>query len=110
MNKKILIGSVLTILMLVTISFATAVTSNTNKDVENKESPLFRIRTKLAIGERIKNLAIIFLRQRIFFLPFQWLSHEILSIRDRLNCKQTQNPAVCTEAVRCTFMVPECWK
>lgn len=66
MNKKILIFVVLATLMLVTITFATAIqTTNTNK----KESPLYKIRTKLAIGERIQNLKTKFIGERIFFLP-----------------------------------------
>ncbi|MDH7517954.1 MAG: hypothetical protein QHH19_06390, partial [Candidatus Thermoplasmatota archaeon] len=78
MNKKILVVSILTILMLVTISFATAVTSNTNTtNSKKKESPLFKIRTELAIGEKLQNLKETikakFLGERLFFLPFQWL-------------------------------------
>ena len=58
--------------MLVAISFASAVTINT-QTTEKRESPLFKIRTKLAIGEQIKDLTTKFLRQRIFFLKFEWL-------------------------------------
>ncbi|MDH7517749.1 MAG: hypothetical protein QHH19_05340, partial [Candidatus Thermoplasmatota archaeon] len=46
-------------------------TNTTNS--KKKESPLFKIRTELAIGERIKDLVTRFLGQRIFFLTFQWL-------------------------------------
>ncbi|HEY0089047.1 MAG TPA: hypothetical protein VGB37_09390 [Candidatus Lokiarchaeia archaeon] len=59
--------------MLVTISFASAINSNTT-NVEKKESPLYRIRTRLAIGEKIgqifKNIKTKFLGDRMFFLPF----------------------------------------
>ena len=75
MNKKILTISILAIFMLVTISFATAITTNTT-DTQKRESPLFKIRTRLAIGERIKDLTTKFLKTRIF-LPFQWLRNKI---------------------------------
>jgi hypothetical protein len=75
MDKKILILGVLVVLMLVTISFASAVTTNTQNT--RKESPLYNIRTKLAIGERIQNLKETikakFVGERLFFLPLQWL-------------------------------------
>jgi len=71
MNKKILIGSILAVLMLVAISFATTVSSNTTTN-EKKETPLYKIRTKLAIGEQIKDMATKFLKTREFLL-LQWL-------------------------------------
>ena len=54
MNKKILIVSILAVLMLMAISMASAV--NTTTSMEKKESPLFRIRTRRAIGERLDEL------------------------------------------------------
>jgi hypothetical protein len=78
MNKKILAISVLAVLMLVTITYASAISSNTTP-VKKKESPLFKIRTKLAIGERLQNLRenikAKFVGERIFFLPFEWLKN-----------------------------------
>jgi len=73
MNKKLLVVSILAVLMLIAISFATAVTSNTNTTTKKRESPLFGIRTKLAIGQKLQDLTTRFIRQRVFFLPFQWL-------------------------------------
>ncbi len=71
MNKKILIFGALAALMLVTISFATAIqTTNTQK----RESPLFNIRAKLAIGEKLQNLKVKFIGERLFFIPSQWSS------------------------------------
>ena len=55
MNKKILLVSILSFLMLLTISFASAIDINTS-DVERKESPLFGIRTKRAITEKINDI------------------------------------------------------
>ena len=74
MKKKIATISILTIFMLVTISYATALnTTNT----ENKESPLYRIRTSRAITEKIgkviENIKAKFLEKRVFYLPFQKL-------------------------------------
>ena len=72
MNKKILLISILSFLMLLTISFASAINTNTT-DIERKESPLYRIRIRRAIGEKItiiiENIRTKFLGERIFFLP-----------------------------------------
>lgn len=81
MNKKILIFGVLAALMLVTILFATVVSSNTTTTVKKKESPLFGIRTRLAIGERLEklkeNIKARFIGERVFFLPFGFLRNKI---------------------------------
>jgi len=62
--------------MLVAISYTTAVNSNT-AHIEKKESPLYKIKTRWAIGEKIseivKNIKIKYLGQRIFFIPFRWI-------------------------------------
>ena len=61
--------------MLLTISFASAINTNTT-DFEQKESPLYKIRTKRAIGEKITNIVenfrTKFLGERIYFLPPQF--------------------------------------
>jgi len=87
MNKKLLIISILAIFTLVAISFASAI--NTAKPIEKKDSPLFRIRTRRAIGERLQELRerikARFIGERLFFLPFQWLRNsDDLSLRQRL--------------------------
>ena len=71
MNKKrTIIGCVL-LFMLVALPFVSAVTQNT--DVEKKDSPLYRIRTRFAINEKISNIVekikTKFLGERMFFLP-----------------------------------------
>lgn len=75
MNKKLLILSILAVFMLVAISFVSAVNITTTS--EKKESPLFRIRTRRAIGERLselrENIKSRFIGERIFSLPPQWL-------------------------------------
>jgi hypothetical protein len=72
MNKKILIISFLAVIMMVTISYATAVNTT---DIENKESPLYRIRiqniVKENIGRIVENLKIKLVGERMFFLPLQ---------------------------------------
>jgi hypothetical protein len=73
MKKKILIISILAVFMLMAISFVSVVGKNTS-DAEKKESPLYGIRTKRAIGEKIsnilENIKTRFLGERIFFLKF----------------------------------------
>ena len=75
MNKKIFLISILAVFMLVTISFASAINSNTT-NVEKKESPLYRIRTRLAIGEKIgqifKNI-FLFIFYPLFILINIWM-------------------------------------
>ena len=63
MNKKILIFGFLAVLMLVSLSFASAVTTQTQN--KRKYSPLF------GIGQcRVRNVVTTFLhRERIFLLP-----------------------------------------
>jgi len=73
MNKKILAISILAVFTLMVISFTSAVSYNTTTTIKKKETPLFNIRTRLAIGEKIsqiiQNIKIKFLSERIFFLP-----------------------------------------
>jgi len=74
MDKKILaIGCICAVVLLVAISFASAISTNTVKPVERKDSPLFRIRVRKAIREKMGNLISSFIGERVFFLPFQWL-------------------------------------
>jgi hypothetical protein len=88
MKKKILIVSILAVFMLVAISFASAVSTQT-ANTTKKESPLFRIRTRKAIGERLQelkeNIKARFIGERVFFLPFQWIRNkDELSVRNQL--------------------------
>jgi hypothetical protein len=79
-KKKILIVSILAVFMLMAISFATAVGQNSSSDVEEKESPLYGIRTKQAVGEKIsniiENIKTKFLGERVFFVPYRWFGQE----------------------------------
>ena len=109
MNKKLLVVSIVAVFILVAISFSTAVSSNTVKTVERKESPLFGIRTRQAIKEKIgdiiENIKTKYIGERAFFLPFQ-----LLRIKNTLRlytggsepeCDRTFGVA-CTEDVTCT--------
>lgn len=71
-KNRIIFGAAIAVLMLVAISYATAV--NTNTQTTQKESPLYSIRTRLAIGERLQNLKTKLFGERMFCLPFQWLT------------------------------------
>ena len=73
MNKKILLVSILSLVMLLTISFASAINTNTI-DIERKETPLFKIRFGKAFTNEMRNIIekikTRFLGERIFFIPF----------------------------------------
>jgi len=92
MKKKIPLFSILVIFMLLIISFATAVKTT---DVEKKESPLYGIRIRRAINEKIgkiiDNIKIKFLGERIFYLP----SKEII---DKLRRRSTMWTEILTGA------------
>jgi len=110
MNKEILIISIATIFMLVAISFASAVSSNTMSD-EKRDSPLFRVRTRRAIGERLDELKEAikakFIGERVFFLPFQWLmNRDDLSLRgglETIKCTTGSSGWTCDSGVLTCF-------
>ena len=76
MKKKIVITSLLAVFMLLAISYATAVNTTTS-ETDAKESPLYGIRARRAISDKIKNIVenikAKFLGDRLFFLPFRLL-------------------------------------
>ena len=58
MNKKILIGSIIAVVILVLVSFTGVVGYQTSKSSTiAKASPLFKVRTNRAIGEESKDIA-----------------------------------------------------
>ena len=75
MKKKLVILGISAVLMLVTISFASAINTNTATTIEKTESPLYKIRTSLAIKEKIgqilENIKTRFIGERLFFIPFR---------------------------------------
>jgi len=109
MNKKILLISILAVFMLLMISYASAVNINAN-NAENKESPLFGVRTRRAISEKIgsiiKNIKARFLGERIFHLPFQWIKSKdndspVLAFSESFStvgCFTCSFPLPCTKA------------
>ena len=66
MNKKIVIGCIGIVFMLVAITMVSAVG---NKTTAKKESPLYKLRTNRANSN--KNIKIIdnFLKDRVFYFP-----------------------------------------
>jgi len=80
MNKKILSFSILALFMLLTISFASAINNTNTTNPIGKESPLWRIRTRAHIGEKIVNIISKFLGERMFMKPFQLLKSNDLRL------------------------------
>ena len=78
--EKITIITILVILMLISISYASALNSKTN--IEKKESPLFRVRTRIAIDEKItdilNNIKTKFIGERLFFKPGERLKFQFI--------------------------------
>jgi hypothetical protein len=108
MNKKLLLVSILAVFTLVAISFATVVSSNTTTTVKKKESPLFGIRTRLAIGERLHDLKETikaqFVGERVFFLQLQdpnWRSYSPAFYTKGNTCHDKSLP--CTEGCILNF-------
>ena len=71
--------------MLLAISLASAVNTHTAESTR-KESPLFGIRTRQAIKEKIGNIISRFIGERVFFLPLLRCGLR-LSIRQRFQAK-----------------------
>ena len=63
MNKKILIVSILAVFTLLAISFATAIKTTT--PVKKKESPLYKIRIRRAIREKIGDFIEVYVKAPI---------------------------------------------
>ena len=84
--------------MLLAITFASVVSSNTTKSIETKESPLFGIRTRLAIKDRIGDIfqciKTKFVGNRIFFQPLVWLNF-VRNIQEPTSKFHTDNCITC---------------
>ena len=93
MDKRILkFGIIIAVLLLVTISIASAV--NTTISDKKKESPLYGIRTRMVISERLgellDNIKTKYIGERVFLLPFQWIRKQGgISVRQQLGEKST---------------------
>ena len=95
MSIKITIIGCILLFMLVAISLASAIEINT--DLEKKESPLYRIRTRNAIGEKLTNIIETiktkFLGDRIFFIPYLQNRYQHRGLFDK----------EWTDQIQCTF-------
>ena len=71
MNKKILtIGSIISAIVLILVTFTSVVSFQTVKPDSKEASPLFDVRSKRAIGEESKSLTCDYLRKgEIFLFP-----------------------------------------
>ena len=67
MKKKILIGSIIAVVILVLVSFTSVVGYNSVKS-NVKTSPLFKVRTNRAIGEESKDITCMFVGKGITLL------------------------------------------
>ena len=73
LKKRVFILSIFVIFLIVAISFASAINSNSEKNLRPKESPLYKIRIRKVIKEKMGEILRRFVGERVFFLPFQWL-------------------------------------
>jgi len=107
MKEKILTASILAVFMLVAISFASAVSTNTT-NAENKESPLWAIRARQAIKDKVIDIIKIvktkYVGERAFYIPFQSLIikniFHLYTTGGEPECS-TQD-VLCTSDMRCT--------
>jgi hypothetical protein len=71
MNKKAMIVSIFFVLIMLGISLTTTVSSNTSS--EKKDSPLYRIKTRLINGEKIgkiiEDIKTKFIGGKLYFIP-----------------------------------------
>ena len=102
MKKKLLLGSILAVFMLVTISFASAI-NTTNTQTTKKESPLYKIRIGRAISEKIsqifENIKTSFLGERLFYLP---LFIKKINFVDEPTIYDTKGNNWCLDTTICT--------
>jgi hypothetical protein len=87
-NKTVMI-SILSIFMLVTISFVSLSNAQTGETNEKKESPLYKIRTLDFINKEIQDVKSKFIEGRIFFAP---LSRILLSLRAKSDILPSTGP------------------
>ena len=110
-----MIVSLIVVMSFLTISYASALNSS---NVEKKDSPLYKIRTRKAVGIKlsgvINNIRSKFLGERIFSLPLILYKTKDFSSRESYFCKisfntdcfgQTCAPTSCIrvcDTVQCT--------
>ena len=105
MNKQMFVVSIIAVFLLISISFSTAVSSTTD---ENKETPLYRIRTRRAIGEKLEKIGDYiktkFIGTRLFFIPFQWITNEDELLRHRFQKRDTLFDFTCPYNTLCFLL------
>ena len=90
MKKKLMIGCIGIIFMLVTITMVSAVSDNTT---EKKESPLYKLRTNRATNLKIKEfIKTRFTQNRLFLFRENVEYDKDLSIIDMMEAKWTTDP------------------
>ena len=101
MNIKITTIGCLLIFMLVTISFASAIETNTEN--EKKDSPLYRVRTKQAVREKIgkiiENIKVNLFGERIIYSPFQKLLTGTEAYTQQMDCT-TDSGKICNQPIK----------
>lgn len=80
MNKKLIVIGISVAFILLIIPTINAISYETTKD---KESPLFKIRSNSAVGEKIENFKTKYCK-RIFILPLMRLEHRCNDPHQRL--------------------------
>ena len=110
MKKNLIIISFIICIILLTISITSAIEVNKNQSIENKESPLYKIRTRQVLGDRLKELIECikakFLGERMFFLPFQWLKNIINA--DNFNIDKPTNDITMCKSCATGPCYPSC--
>lgn len=107
MKKKIIIGCISLVFMLLTISVVTAIGNETQIE-NNKEkiSPLFKIRTSQSKDEQIQKIQTNLIGDRIFFLPFTLFKNN----EQLYNTEQYSSKVKCRtyHVTSCTCTIPSC--
>jgi NADH:ubiquinone oxidoreductase subunit K len=103
MKKKIVIGCISLIFMLLAISFATVANTQTTQTIEKNVSPLFKVRIRELKTEDITFRHIG--QNRLIFMPFYFLSDNNLpSARQQIQMKWTVGRPRCSMDQPCTII------
>jgi len=85
-KKLLLIGSILAVAILITVSFTSAVGFQSNSITKAKESPLFTVRTKNAINEKQDALTCEYVRKdKGFTIPLPTLDNRNALLQKLIN-------------------------
>lgn len=114
MKKKIVVGCISLIFMMLAISFATAI--NTNTKDEKTASPLYQLRTNQAVNKKTdqikENIKTNFLTNRIFFIPYIYEIRNIIKPSATSGvCTPSESPGwTCTYACLTQKIANYCFK